>query len=380
MVKRLLFEQLKASSKSILLLGPRQTGKSTLIKQLKPELSINLADEAVFTRFLSDPGLLRRSLGKQRTILIDEIQRIPSLLNTVQALLDENKSRRFYLTGSSARKLRRGEANLLPGRLHAYSLGPLVPLELGNDFDAMKCCRKGLMPDPFLDTDERSWRKTLRTYAATYLREEIQAEALTRNLEGFSRFFNVAASWSGDFVDFAKMSSLAEIDRTSAKRYFDILEDTLVAHRLEPFAKSDKVRIIQHPRFYLFDVGVLNGVLGNFEPSPDRIGRLFEHLVIQTVRATAQALDKDVRMSVYRTSGGAEVDLIVEEGRNLFAIEIKATKKVKANDFRGLVSFSNFAGKAHRSLVVSLDPHVQEFKEGTAVPLQELWDQLGWRS
>lgn len=379
MIKRLLLPQLRSSTKSILLLGPRQTGKSTLMKQLNPEVSINLADQAVFTRFLSDPGLLRRTIKKQRTILIDEIQRIPSLLNTVQALIDEDKSKRFFLTGSSARKLRRGEANLLPGRIHSFSLGPLVPLELGNDFDPIICCQKGLLPDPYLDPNENSWRKTLKTYAATYLREEIQAEALTRNLEGFSRFLNVAASWSGDFVDFTKMSSLAEIERTSAKRYFEILEDTLVVHRLESFAKSEKLRIIQHPRFYFFDVGVLNGTLGNFEPSSDRIGRLFEHLVIQSVRATAQAMDREVRLSVYRTAGGAEVDLIIEEGKDLFAIEIKAARKVNSADFRGLASFAGFVGKKHRSLLVSLDPHVQEFKDGIAIPLQNLWKHLGWR-
>jgi predicted AAA+ superfamily ATPase len=378
MVARLLLSHLRESTKSILLLGPRQTGKSTLIQQLNPELSINLADQSVFTRFLSDPGLLRRSIGNQRTIFIDEVQRIPSLLNTVQALLDENKKRRFFLTGSSASKLRRGQANLLPGRLHAYSLGPLVPLELGDRLDVIKCCQKGLLPDPFLDANPRSWQKTLKTYAATYLREEIQAEALTRNLEGFSRFFNITAAWSGDFVDFTKMASLAEIERTSAKRYFEILEDTLVVRRLEPFAKSEKIRLIQHPRFYFFDVGVLNGVLGNFETSVDRMGKLFEHLVVQTVAATAQALDKDVRLSVYRTAGGAEVDLIVEEGSRVFAIEIKATKKVHPGDFRGLASFANFYGKKHRALLVSMDPHVQEFDEGLAIPLQNLWEQLGW--
>ncbi|MGE3758607.1 MAG: ATP-binding protein [Pseudobdellovibrionaceae bacterium] len=380
MIKRLITPFLASSRKSILLLGPRQTGKSTLIKQLDPEIQINLADQAVFTRFLGDPGLLRRSVGLSKSIMIDEIQRIPSLLNTVQALIDENKERRFFLTGSSARKLRRGEANLLPGRIHSYSLGPLIPLELEENFDEIKACRRGLLPDPYLEVDERSWQKTLRTYAATYLREEIQAEALTRNLEGFSRFFNVAAAWSGDFLDFAKMSSLASIERTSAKRYFEILEDTLIAYRLEAFAKSEKVRLIQHPRFYFFDVGVLNGVMGNFTVSPDRLGRLWEHLVIQTIRATAQALDKDVRMSVFRTAGGAEVDLILEDGSDLFAIEIKAAKKVSAMDFRGFAAFSGFVGKRkHRAFVVSMDERVQEFDAGLAIPLAKLWAHLGWK-
>lgn len=379
LIKRLLLKSLQNSKKSVLLLGPRQTGKSTLMQNLKPHLNINLADQAVYTRHLSDPGLLRRMIGDHRTVMIDEVQRLPSLLNTVQALIDEDKKRCFFLTGSSARKLKRGQANLLPGRVHGYSLGPLVPMELGEKFDLMKACSRGLLPDPYLDLDEKSWRKTLRTYSATYLKEEIQAEALTKNLEGFSRFFQIAATWSGQFVDYTKMSSLAEIQRMSAKRYFEILEDTLVAFRLDAFTKNEKLRLIQHPRLYFFDVGVLNGVLGNFTVSPDRIGFLFEHLVIQCIRSTAQALDRDVRMSVFRTSNGAEVDLILEDNSELFAIEIKSTKKVMESDFRGLAVFSQFMGsKKYKSCVVSRDPNTQHFKHGVALPFSDLWKFLGW--
>lgn len=377
-IKRHIEKVLKETSKSVLLLGPRQTGKSTLMQQLRPDLIINLADQAEFTRFLADPGLLRRTIGENRRILIDEVQRLPSLLNTTQALIDEKKSRQFLLTGSSARKLRQGNANLLPGRVHAYWLGPLTPLELGKEFEIVRACRRGLLPDPYLDNSEKSWQKTLRTYAATYLKEEIQAESLTRNLEGFSRFLNIAAAWSGDFVDFTKLSSLAEIERTSARRYFEILMDTLVVHRLEAFAKSDKVRLIQHPRYYFFDVGVLNGIMGNFEASEDRIGHLFEHLVLQSVISTAQALDLDIRTSVFRTQTGREVDLIVEDGKNLFAIEIKSTQKVREGDFNGLSAFKNFYGKNHRALLVSRDPKRQEFENGLAIPFSDLWKELGW--
>jgi predicted AAA+ superfamily ATPase len=378
LIKRNLLETLQKTRKSILLLGPRQTGKSTLMKQLSPDLIINLADQSQFTRFLADPGLLRRVSAGSRRTMIDEIQRIPSLLNTTQALIDEDKTRQFLLTGSSARKLRRGNANLLPGRVHAFSMGPLTPLELGEEFDVIRACRRGLLPEPYLDESETSFKKTLRTYAATYLKEEIQAESLTRNLEGFSRFFNVAASWSGDFVDFTKLSSLAEIERTSAKRYFEILLDTLVAYRLDPFTKSDKVRLVQHPRFYFFDVGVLNGVMGDFETPEDRIGRLFEHLTIQIVISTAQCLDKDIRTSVFRTQTGREVDLILEDGKDVFAIEIKATKKVSNGDFNGLLAFKKFYGKRHKSILVSRDPRKQEFDHGVAVPLNLLCKELGW--
>lgn len=379
LIKRQLFETLQKTTKSILLLGPRQTGKSTLMKQLNPDLTINLADQAQFTRFLSDPGLLRRTIGSNKKIFIDEIQRIPSLLNTAQALIDEDRSLQFFLTGSSARKLRRGNANLLPGRVHSYFLGPLVPLELGEKFDIDRACRQGLLPDLYLDESDSSWKKTLRTYAATYLKEEIQAESLTRNLEGFSRFLNVAAAWSGDYVDYTKLSSLAEIERTSAKRYFEILIDTLIVHRIEAFAKSEKVRLIQHPRFYFFDVGVLNGIMGDFETPSDRIWRLFEHLVVQTIVSTAQALDKDVRISVFRTQSGQEVDVIIEDKKDLFAIEIKATKKVIESDFRGLSAFRKYYGKKHRALLVSRDSLRQEFSEGLAIPLTELWRELGWK-
>lgn len=379
MIKRLVASKLTSSKKSLLILGPRQTGKSTLMRSLKPDISINLADQAVFSRYLADQGLLRRTVGTEKTILIDEVQRIPSLLNTVQALIDEDKSRQFFLTGSSARKLRRGQANLLPGRIHDYLLGPLIPLELGAKFDPRLACSKGLLPDPYLDNDERSWKKTLRTYASTYLREEIQAESLTRNLEGFSRFFNIAAAWSGEFLDFSKIASLAEIERTSAKRYFEILEDTLITYRLEPYTRSEKLRLIRHPKFYFFDVGVLNGALGNFNPSPDRIGKLFEHLVLQTIRSTAQALDKDIRMSVFRTASGSEVDLILECDGNTFAIEIKSGRKVQSGDFKGLNSFSKFVGKKlTNSFVVSMDPLVQKFENGTAIPFSQLWSQLDW--
>jgi predicted AAA+ superfamily ATPase len=191
----------------------------------------------------------------------------------------------------------------------------------------------------------------------TYLKEEIQAEALTRNLEGFSRFFDVACSHSGDFVDFTKFASLASIERMSAKRYFDILLDTLVVHAMEPFAKSRRIRLVQHPRFYLYDVGVLNGSLNNFEASNDRIGNLFEHLVLQLIRSELQGRDEEIRFSVYRTQTGSEVDLILERKSKLYAIEIKATKKIGSGDLRGLKNFASFYGKSHTPLVIYLGEH-----------------------
>jgi len=243
-IDRLLGKKLMKARKSFLLLGPRQTGKSTLVRTLGPELEINLADEETYVAFLRDPGLLKQRIRGTSNVFIDEIQRIPSLLNTVQFLLDQERPPKFLLTGSSARKLKRGEANLLPGRIFMYELGPLSCTELGEHFELRQALRKGLLPGIYFERDSETWSKLLRTYAITYLKEEIQAEALTRNLEGFSRFFDLVCSRSGDFIDFSKIASLASIERMSARRYFDVLVDTLVLRSIEPFSKSQRMRLV----------------------------------------------------------------------------------------------------------------------------------------
>jgi uncharacterized protein len=352
--ERALAARLAKTKKSVLLLGPRQTGKSTLMGGLRPSLVINLADEETFVDFLRDPGLLKKVVGRHRSVLIDEVQRIPSLLNSVQAILDSAGGPTFYLTGSSARKLKRGRANLLPGRLFVYRLGPLSSSELGDAFDLRLALRKGLLPGIYAEPDEDTWTRLLRSYALTYLKEEIQAEALTRNLEGFSRFFEVIVAESGTCVDFSKIASRASIERMTARRYFDVLTDTLVLSAVEAFSKSGRTRLAQHPRFFLFDVGVLNGALRNFEASPDRIGVLLEHLVLQLIHSGASSLDQDIRVSTYRTERGAEVDFIVERGRDVFAVEVNASKNVSSRDLTGLKSFAAFYGKKHTPLVLYL--------------------------
>jgi predicted AAA+ superfamily ATPase len=343
---------LARSRNSVLLLGPRQTGKSTLVRRLTPDLEINLSDEETYLEFLRQPGLLKQTIGSSRTVFIDEIQRIPSLLNTVQFILDRGDRIKFYLTGSSARKLRRGQANLLPGRVLTYELGPLTCSEIGASFDVGTAMQKGLLPGVSTETDADTWKKLLRSYATTYLKEEVQAEALTRNLEGFSRFFDVICGASGDFIDFTKFASRASIERMTARRYFDVLVDTLVVRSVEPFTKSARRRLVQHPRYYLFDVGVLNGALRNFEVSADRAGTLFEHLVLQLITAEAASRDLDYRVSVYRTDAGAEVDFIVELNRTVFAVEVKNSRSVASGDLRGLKSFDGFYGRRHTPLVV----------------------------
>lgn len=358
MISRLLAAALKTSKKSILLLGPRQTGKSTLIAGLGPDVCVNLAHEPTFLAFLRNPAELEERLGaldRPASVFIDEVQRLPGLLNTVQALLDRSpRLYKFYLTGSSARKLRRGQANLLPGRVHAYSLGPLCCGELGWSLDVAKALAFGTLPGIWTEEDARVREKTLRSYASTYLKEEVQAENLARNLEGFTRFLFAAAEWSGRFLDLAKLSSAAQIPRQTAVRFFEVLEDCLVVRRADPFGKSPLRRLVQHPRFFFFDGGVLNGLLGNFSVSADRVGGAFEHLVFNQIVNEAAARDQDIRLTTYRTEHGAEVDLVLERGGELWALELKASKGVRPEELGGLRSFRDYVGKKHNAWVLYL--------------------------
>lgn len=374
MIPRHLASLLQRSKRSVLLLGPRQTGKSTLVSSLHPELTINLAHEPTYLQFARNPAELEERLaaGTFSTVFIDEVQRLPSLLNTIQVVLDQpRRSIKFYLTGSSARKLRRGHANLLPGRIHTYHLGPLVVSELGDQFKTKDALETGTLPGIWTEADAREQRKTLQSYAATYLKEEIQAEALTRNVEGFSRFLFVVAAEAGKFLDLSKLASAASIPRQSAVRFFEILEDTLVLRRCDAFRKSERRRLIQHPRFFFFDTGVLNGLLNNFTASSDRSGTLFEHLLFNQLVHSASAKDRDLRVSSYRTEHGAEVDFIVESGRETLAVEAKASSTLGRSDLRGLRSFAAYYGKKHRPVIAYL---------GSARKVIEGIDILPWQS
>lgn len=377
--ERFLQKKLAASNKSCLLLGPRQTGKSTLIRALKPDLEINLAHEQTFLDFVSNPSELENRLKgqKYRTIFIDEVQRLPSLLNTLQTLMDSDPSKKFFLTGSSARKLRRGRANLLPGRIHTYYLGPLCAAELDYELNTHQGLETGILPGIYTETQESSRQKTLRSYSLTYLKEEIQAEALTRNLEGFSRFIFVVAQWSGHFLDLAKLAKEAQIPRQTAVRYFEILEDTLIVNRCLPFAKNTRKRLIQHPKYYFFDTGVLNALLHNFKVSSDRKGNIFEHLFFNQLLAGAFAHDKEIQIYTYRTEHGAEVDFIVEYDNELWAIELKASAQVNSGDLRGLRNFKEFLGKEHHAAIAYFGPHEKQMEHVILSPWQTLLKKMG---
>ncbi len=284
-----------------------------------------------------------------------------TLLNTIQTILDNKMSSppRFFLTGSSARKLKRGQANLLPGRIIQLELGPCVYSELGDIFDLKRALAYGTLPGIYLEENEFDRRKVLETYAGIYLREEVQAEALTRNIEGFSRFIYAVAAKNGQFLDFSKLASDASVERKTATRFFEILEETLIVSRLDAFAASSFKRLIKHPRYFFFDTGVLNSLLGSFSLSSDRIGSLFETFVYLQLINTLKSQARSFRISNYRTSNDAEVDFVLELEDDTYAIEVKASKNVGKYDLSGLKSFGAYWGKRHHKMIVYMGEHAK---------------------
>jgi len=381
MFHRKLLDQILKSKKSVLLLGPRQCGKSTLIRECKPELSINLARESEFLDFSSNPGELEERLSRSnpKTVFIDEIQRLPRLLNTIQAVVDESPGKiKFFLTGSSARKLKRGHANLLPGRVRVHHLGPLFWEEFSEKkIPVDQLLSTGSLPGILSETTATEREKTLRDYAGTYLKEEIQSEALARDIEGFSRFLKITAFCATEFMDVTKMASEAQVKRLTAIRYFEILEDTLIVEKIPAFTKSERRRLLQHPKYFLFDVGVWNGLLGNFTVSQDRIGKLFEHFIYNQISAAAKAYDREIRISSYRTEHGAEVDFIVEIGSKVYALEVKASKNVGKTDLRGFESFRQFFGKKFQPIVVIPSGARRSIDKIPVLPWAEALSELG---
>jgi uncharacterized protein len=261
--------------------------------------------------------------------------------NTVQALVDKKKNLKFYLTGSSARKLKRGGANLLPGRVLNFKLGPVVASEMSYKFETKKILSLGSLPEVYLDSKATEAQQLLKSYAANYLQEEIKAEALTRNLEAFARFLNEVVLSVGQFIDHTKISKKIKISRHAVPRYFEILEDTMIGYRILPFSDLvDSADLIRHPKFYLFDNGVYNGILQNFTPSLDRIGPLAEQLVFTQILHSSWANEQNYTISSFRTRAGVEVDFIVQTNKGPVAIEVKSSDSVSADDCEGLMFFS----------------------------------------
>lgn len=361
--------------KSLFLLGPRQTGKSTLLRSCLPDaFFVDLLEADTFRELSTRPELLRQTLPpQQRRIVIDEVQKLPALLDEVQLLIDRRPELRFVLTGSSARKLRRGGANLLAGRAWTCRLHPLVGPELAFErLDAR--LRRGGLPGVI---DSPHPAEDLRAYVGTYLREEIQAEGLTRSIGPFARFVEVAGLANGEQVNFAAVASDCGVPARTVREYYQLLEDTLVGHLLPPFRGTKRRKPVATSKFYWFDVGVANTLArrGEFLDGSDAQGRALEHQVFLELRAFLDYGRRDLDLTYWRSQSQFEVDFVVG---GCTGIEVKAKERVGDGDLKGLRALAEEVPLARR-VVVSRERQRRRTDDGIEVMpaeafLRELWE------
>lgn len=341
----------KSNNNSMFLWGARQTGKSTLLKMLFPEaLWFDLLQTDVYSQLLRRPSALREIIlasGVNKTVIIDEIQKIPALLNEVHWLI-ENNNTRFILSGSSPRNIIRNHHNLLGGRALRYELYPLSYREIP-DFDLIKGLNNGLLPRHYLAEDAEL---LLSSYITNYLEDEIAGEARIRNLSIFSNFLYNAAFSNGEMVNYSNIASECGVSSPTVKEYFQILVDTMLGKFIHSFQKRPKRRVVSAPKFYFFDLGIVNHLLKrkNIDFGTETIGYTFEHFIYMELNAHSRYTQKNYPISFWRTSTGLEVDFIL--GDHECAIEVKSSNNVQNKHLTNLKAFNEEYDVKH-SIVVS---------------------------
>jgi predicted AAA+ superfamily ATPase len=338
------------TDKSAFLWGPRKVGKSFWIHHhYSQEIIIDFLKTDVFAEYVSRPSLLRERYGQARKrIIIDEVQMVPAILNEVHWLIENNQVS-FLLTGSSARKLKRNQANLLGGRAWRYTMTPLCFPEI-NNIDINHVMISGLLPSHLLSIDPI---QDLRAYVADYLKEEIIAEAVVQNIPAFSEFLRIAAITSGELLNYTNVAREAGVSAKVVRNYFQILEDTLLGFRLQPWRKANNRRLIETEKFYLFDIGVAN-YLAQRKPQygSAEFGKSFEHYILLELIAYKAYKNPELLLHYWRTSTGQEVDFIL--GDMELAIEIKTSKRIHETDIKSLkILQEEYSVK--RSILVSFE-------------------------
>lgn len=380
--------------KIVLLFGARQTGKTTLLRHLMGEKAhfINLQDRRLRRRYETDTGLLLRELEARpeiETVVIDEIQKVPDLLEDVQLLYDRDLGRwRFILTGSSSRRLKRGSANLLPGRSIVYTLTPVMQAECRPSVllpiasppeprfperSLEDCLLYGSLPGLYGE-DRGIWAETLATWADLYIENEIRQENIVRDMGAFSRFIEAAALESGRIVNYTKLASTIGVAVNTLRNFFQVLEDTFLGMRVPSFTETRR-RVSKAPRFVLFDLGIRNALAG-LSFSKDLIrtggGELFEQWVLAELYHRAATLGAGYSVSSWRTAGGAEVDAILRTPNETIPVEIKWTDSPRPSDARHVETFLDLNPRAERGFVVCRAPSRQALTPRvTALPWNE---------
>jgi predicted AAA+ superfamily ATPase len=358
------------AKKSHFLFGPRQTGKTFLVRQALPGARVyDLLDSSVYLALSQHPGRIAEEMEPRDTlVVIDEIQRIPDLLHEVQRLI-EHRRLRFLLTGSSARKLRRGGVNLLGGRARTRHLHPLSWRELGPHFDLARVASRGLLPSIYFSDDPA---RDLQAYAGDYLQQEIVAEGAARNVPAFSRFLRVAALCNASIVNFSKVANDAQVKRTTVYEYFAILADTLVLHELPAWRLSRKRKPIASSKYYFFDVGVVGELQGRpFLAGTPEFGQAFETWLFHELVCHRDYVS-DQALHYWRTTSGFEVDFIIGDHT---AVEAKATEHVAPDDLRGLRALAEEKA-LRRYLCVSLERRRREVDGVVILPYGEFLERL----
>jgi predicted AAA+ superfamily ATPase len=363
------------SNRSAFLWGPRKTGKTTLLKQqFSHACWIDLLDYDLFLSLSQRPTRLRQIVEVQasKTVVIDEVQKIPHLMDEIHWLI-ENKGFQFILSGSSARKFRRGTHNLLGGRAWRFELYPLVTKEL-KKFNLEKALVSGLLPSHYLS---RKSEMDLKAYVHDYLKEEIQVEALTRNLPAFSKFLQSAAITNGMLLNYSNAARESGVSVKTIREYYHILEDTLTGRQLLPWKKSKKRRLIETSKFFFFDTGIISALLNyrSITPGTREYGRAFEHFILQECWAYSHYSRLDFPISFWRTASGAEVDLILGDAE--VAIEIKSSENV-GNSTKGLHLFHE-ENKCRKSFIVSREPLPRKLNSTISVLPWHIFCEMLWR-
>lgn len=339
-------------NKSFFLFGPRGTGKTTWVRSTFPKaLYLDLLEAEIFNDLLANPQRLENYIPKNFAdfVIIDEVQRIPSLLNEVHRLIEKSRLK-FILTGSSPRKLRKKGENLLAGRALTNFLHPLTAIELGSDFNLARSLLYGQLPSVSFEPDPK---KYLESYVKTYLEEEIFQEGLTRNLSAFARFLETASFSVGAVLNTSEVAREAGIERKVVENYFTILEDLLIGYRLPVFNKRAKRRLVAHAKFYFFDVGVYRTVrpMGPLDMPEMVEGTAFESLFFQDLLAINDSLNLGYNLFYYRTATGIEVDFVAYGERGIRAFEIKRTGRISSQTLRSLKYFSKEYPQAKTFLI-----------------------------
>lgn len=362
-------------NESAFLWGARQTGKSTLLRTLYPNaLYFDLLLNDQFDRFLRNPSLLRETVEADNSagpVIIDEIQRLPSLLNEIHWLI-ANRNKKFILSGSSPRKILRAEANLLGGRALRYELYPLIFKEIP-DFDLTRALNNGLLPRHYLSKNPG---RLISAYIGSYLRDEIISEARIRNISSFSRFLETAAFSNGEIVNYSNIAAECGVSAPTIKEYFQILEDTLIGRFLPSFRKKPKRRVILSPKFYFFDIGIANYLLkrGKIIQGNEYFGHAFEHFIYNEIYAHCHYSGLNYPFCYWRTASQIEVDFIL--GDRDAAVEVKATTMAHEKHLRGLMNFAE-EYKVKNLILISNDPYPRIAGKVMIMPwrffLEKLW-------